>query len=120
MRDTFADGESPATGRKVGNPATSSAPATDIAAVIDETEQIEAPAQSDVIGSEKVSHEDKTRRYLAVGAMALLAVLAIGGLLGWLFGDRSTQEIQSFAVIFSPVIALLGPILGFYFSKAQK
>lgn len=68
------------------------------------------------------SHMDKTRRALAIAAMVILGVLAAGGLGGWLVilcTDGSVQQMQAFAVIFSPVVALIGPILGFYFSKSS-
>lgn len=89
--------------------------------VIDETDQPAAPEKAQPgFSAETVKHENDTRRWIAIGGMLLLAVLAIGGLYGWLNRDMTAEQIQSFAVIFSPVVAVLGPILGFYFSKAHK
>ena len=98
-------------------PAPDGSATVDAASVIDEADEIEAIDGKPAIKEGKVSHEDQTRRYLAIGGMVLLAVLALAGAWGWLNRDMTTEEIQSFAVIFSPVVALLGPILGFYFSK---
>lgn len=88
---------------------------------IDEAGDVEAPAAKKIISAiPPPSHEDKTRKVLAYGSMLILGVLAVGGLSGWLFGDLTTDEVQSFSVILSPIVALLGPILGFYFSRTGE
>lgn len=66
------------------------------------------------------THNDDTRRWLAYALVALLFILVIVGSVGWLtMGPNEVEHLQSFALIFSPVVTLVGTMLGFYYRSEQ-
>jgi hypothetical protein len=65
-------------------------------------------------------HPDDTRRWLAQWLLGALIALIAVGCYGWfLYGD-SLQRMQSFILIFSPIVTLVGTVLAFYFSSSTR
>lgn len=63
---------------------------------------------------------EETRRRLAYALVAILGILVAVGCAGWLLHGDDVDRMQNFALIFAPVVTLLGTILGFYFSNADQ
>lgn len=66
------------------------------------------------------THEDKTRRAIAIGLVILLSLLAGVGCYGWIAHPANSDHLQAFGILFSPVVTLVGTVLGFYFGRPPK
>jgi hypothetical protein len=82
--------------------------------------EFEQPSTQKVFNASEPTHMDNTRRWIAYGLVLLLATVTIIGALGWWSHGADPQRIQSYAIIFSPVVTLVGTVLGFYFSSGRK
>jgi hypothetical protein len=88
---------------------------------IDETGEVPAPPGGLLTpDQQRQVQRDKTRDYLAWVLILILAGLVLVGCIGWLRHGNDTSQMQSFAILFGPVTTLLGTVLGFYFSSADK
>ena len=61
------------------------------------------------------SRED-TRTSIAWAMIFILGAVVVIGVLGWWFQRASTERMESLAVMFAPIVTLVGTVLGFYFS----
>lgn len=91
-------------------------PTDDIKAIYEE----EAPGQSDVLRPSPggVAHPDNVRMWLAVSMVAILALIVLSACWGWARG-ATVDDMQALAIVLSPVVTLVGTILGFYFSSER-
>lgn len=64
----------------------------------------------------KAAHPDNVRMWLALLMVAILACIVGVACWGWISG-ASLKDLQALALILSPVVTLVGTILGFYFSS---
>ncbi|MGB3764489.1 MAG: hypothetical protein WA966_14840 [Ornithinimicrobium sp.] len=62
---------------------------------------------------------EDARRWIALALIFMLFVLVAVGCWGWISHGSDVERMQNFAVLFSPVVTLLGTVLGFYFSSAD-
>lgn len=85
----------------------------------DDIVEFEQPSNKQVFKASEPTHMDSTRRWIAYGLVLLLATITIIGALGWWRHGEDPERIQSFAIIFSPVVTLVGTVLGFYFSSGR-
>jgi hypothetical protein len=71
-------------------------------------------APSPIALAEDYSYDDRSRRVLAYWMMAILtgAVAFIGG---FLWSKGATGAAQAVSVFLTPIIGLVGTVLGFYF-----
>lgn len=67
----------------------------------------------------KAPHPDRVRMYLAGAMVAILAVIVGVACYGWIMG-RHLEDMQALAIVMSPVVTLVGTILGFYFSSERQ
>ena len=63
--------------------------------------------------------EDKARRRIAYLLIALLALMIVALLAGVVFGVIPVSEIEEFAVILGPVVALVSAATGFYYGTRR-
>ena len=63
--------------------------------------------------------EDKARRRIAYLLIALLALMIVALLAGVVFGVIPVSEIEAFAVILGPVVALVSAATGFYYGTRR-
>jgi len=62
---------------------------------------------------------DQTRRRITYLLIGILAFLTVVGSVGWLLYGDDLDRMQSFAVIFSPVVTLVAAALGFFGRNAE-
>ena len=63
--------------------------------------------------------EDKARRRIAYLLIALLALMIVALLAGVVVGVIPVSEIEAFAVILGPVVALVSAATGFYYGTRR-
>lgn len=85
-------------------------------APIDETETAPAPKGGLLKLPTRPSREH-ARRQLAYWLLVLLTILVVVGCVGWLAHGTDRDRMQNYAILFSPIVTLLGTVLGFYFSS---
>jgi hypothetical protein len=102
-------------------PSTSSisgqAPAGD---VIDEVAKNIQPLPAAGVVQLEPDHDAQTRTWLAYALTALLSALALVAAYGWLVLGKTLDQLQAYMLVVSPIVALTGTILGFYFSATRK
>lgn len=59
---------------------------------------------------------EKNRSLLLKALLFIAAGLVLTGCIGWLWHGNEVDRMQSFAIVFSPIMTLLGTAVGFYFS----
>lgn len=64
-------------------------------------------------------HPDSVRMWLAVGMVVILAGIVTVACAEWASG-AGVRRMQALAVVMSPVVTLVGTILGFYFSSSGR
>lgn len=75
------------------------------------------PGTGSVVTTTQPTHEDRVRQVIAgVMLLVLVAIVGVGGA-GWLLWGGDQNRMQTFALIFGPVLTLIGTMFGFYFSK---
>jgi hypothetical protein len=64
-------------------------------------------------------HPDSVRMWLAIGMVLILTGIVGVACYGWIDG-RDLESMQALAIVLSPVVTLVGTILGFYFSSSAR
>lgn len=73
-----------------------------------------------IFGTPPPTHRDKLRGWLAIGMASLLGVIVVVALYAWAFQKADLERMQSLALVFSPIVTLMGTILGFYFASDHE
>lgn len=60
---------------------------------------------------------ETTRTKLAWALVLSLIALVGVGATGWLLYGNDVERMQTFAIVFAPIVTLVGTVLGFYFSS---
>lgn len=88
---------------------------------IDEAGSVAAPAPGlpPAARASRDHSTPRTRNLIACGLLIILGALVLTGCGGWLLLDRNKADFQAFAVMFSPIVTLVGTVLAFYFGTKE-